>query len=427
MKKLFVVLLALGLVVAFSVPACAVDNIFGGYWRTRAFMQKDFNGIDDGAADIQRIDTRTRLYYTAKFSDNFKFVNKFEMDAVWGDAAATGYGDIGADGVKVEVKNSYVDFTIDSVNAKIGVQTYGLARGFLFSDDVAGAVVTYKGDGVSVPFAWLKAYEGSDGKTADSNDGDVDYYTIAPKFSIDKVTVNPYVMWATSDDYSAWQTSGTTRLDYPEAADVDFEEFDLYYLGLDANANLGAASVWFTGIYEMGTVGEPDGPGEIDLAAYLVALGGSTKVGAASVHGQVFYATGQDPDDNDATQFWVPKGSCYYWSEIMGLGIFDAQDSNASCDDNISNIVAFNIGATVKPMDKVSVTLDLWNAALVEDDANGENSLGTEVDLKVSYALLENLKLEAVAAYLFAGDATTGKATNDANPYELGTRLSFSF
>lgn len=428
MKKLFVVLLALGLVVAFSVPACAVDNIFGGYWRTRAYVQKDFNGNESGAKDLKQVDTRTRLYYTAKFSDNFKFVNKFEMDATWGDTAkdaGAGYGDIGADGVKVEVKNSYVDFTIDSVNTKLGVQYLKMARGFLFADDFAGAVVTYKGDGVSVPFVWMKAYEGGTGDEA--NDADVDYYAIAPTFTIDKIKVNPYLVWVTSDDYSAWQNSGSTRIDYAAASGMDIEEFDLYYLGLDADAKLGAASVWFTGIYQMGTIGEPDGPDEADFAAWLVALGGSTKVGDVSLHGQVFYATGQDPDEDDATQFWVPKGSCYYWSEIMGLGMFDNQDSNGSPDDNISNIVAFNIGASMKPMDKVTVTLDLWNASLVEDDANGETDLGTEVDLKVSYALLENLKLEAVAAYLFAGDATTAKAADDANPFEFGTQLSFSF
>jgi hypothetical protein len=425
MKKLFVVVLALGLLVAFSVPACAVENIFGGYWRTRAFMQKDFDGTDSGAKDQQLVDTRTRLYYTAKFSDNFKFVNKFEMDATWGDSAS--YGDVGADGINVEVKNSYADFTIDSINAKIGVQGYALGRGFLLSDDFAAAVVTYNGDGISVPFAWMKAYEG--GKGEDMNDGDVDYYAIAPTFSIDKIKVNPYVMWATSDDYSAWQTKdgGSARsLDYPALSGEDIQEFDLYYLGVDANADLGAASVWFTGIYEMGTFGEPDGPGELDLTAYLVALGGSTKVGAATVRGQVFYATGQDPDDNDATQFWVPKGQCRYWSEILGYGIFDT-NVNDGCGYQISNIMAFNLGATIKPMDKVTVNLDLWNASLVEDDANGENSLGTEVDLVVTYALLENLKLDFVAAYLFAGDVTTGKVENDANPYEIGTQLSFSF
>jgi hypothetical protein len=39
---------------------------------------------------------------------------------------------------------------------------------------------------------------------------------------------------------------------------------------------------------------------------------------------------------------------------------------------------------------------------------------------------MDNLNLDVVAAYLFAGDATTG-GSNDANPVEIGTQLSLSF
>ncbi|MBW2636461.1 MAG: hypothetical protein JRC86_02845 [Deltaproteobacteria bacterium] len=419
MKKLFIVLLALGLVVAFSMPACAVENIFGGYWRTRAFMQKDFDGTDTGAKDQQLVDTRTRIYYTAKFSDNFKFVNKFEFNHYWGQFQTTNKGaGIGTDNTEqFRIKNSYVDFNVDSVNAKIGLQGYKLARGFLFSDDVAGAVVTYKGDGFSVPFAWLKAYEG--GKGIDANEKDVDYYAIAPKFTLDNIKVNPYLLWITSDDYSGWNT-----LPAGAAALTAETETDIYYLGVDVDAKVGAASVWATGIYETGSV-EEKGVADTDISAYLVALGGSTKVGAATVRGQFFYATGDDADA-DYNAFWVPKGQCYYWSEILGYGIFDT-NVNDGCGYKTSDIMAFNLGATLKPMDKVTVKLDLWNANLAEDDSNGETSLGTEVDVVVTYALLENLKLDVVAAYLFAGDATTGGGDDDANPYEFGTRLSFSF
>jgi hypothetical protein len=422
MKKLLVVLLALGLVMAFSMPASAFDSEFGGYWRTRAFIEKDFDGTDSGADDLQAVDTRTRLYYTAKFSDDFKFVNKFEFNTGWGD---TGGGDIGADEIAIKVKNSYVDFNIAPVNAKIGIQGYTLARGFLFDDDFSGAVLTYKGDGISVPFMWAKAYEGGAGN--DANDYDVDYYGIAPTISLDKITVNPLLLWVTSDEASLWPKMPIVVVAATPPAVSDVGEFDAYFLGVNVDADLDVASVWFTGIYEMGTLKESGGSGEIDIAAYLVALGASANVGPASVHGQFFYATGQDPDDDDWTAYTAPPGQSYYWSEIMGLGIFDSNNSANCCGDRISDLMAFQVGATLKPMDKVSVTLDLWNASLVEDDANGETSLGTEVDLIVTYALLENLKLDVVGAYLFAGEATTGGGADEADPYEVGTRLSFSF
>ena len=104
MKKLSVLLLAATLVLAFTLPAAAVDHIFGGYFRVRAYDQQNFSGSDNtgtgypASRDLIQTDTRTRLYYTAKFSDTFQFVNKFEFNNTFGD---TNGGDIGADGTSI--------------------------------------------------------------------------------------------------------------------------------------------------------------------------------------------------------------------------------------------------------------------------------------------------------------------------------------
>jgi len=411
MKRIIVLFAAVMLVFAVSAPVGAVDSEFGGYWRTRAYTDGNFTGEDDTEAkDVTKVDTRTRLYYTAVFSDDLKFVNKFEFDASWG--APDSLGDIGADGKVFEVKNSYANFNTGSFNWLVGIQGRTLARGFLFADDFAGVALTYKGDNVSVPLIWMKANEGGSGK--DANDEDVDYYIVTPKFTMDSTTINPYLMYVSSKDASSWaKTSGN-------------EDVNVYFLGLDLDVNLGAGSVWFTGIYEGGEV-DLVGGDTIDVAAYVAALGGSVKAGGADIHGQVFYATGDDDGgDSDAEDFFVPQGQSYYWSEIMGYGTFDNQVSANSPADQVSNILAANIGATFKPMDDLSITADLWYAALAEDDAAGNTDLGTEIDLKATYKVVDNLKLDVIAAYLLAGDATYD-GDNDANPYELGLRLSLSF
>jgi hypothetical protein len=246
MRKLLVLLAAVALVVAFTVPATAFESQFGGYWRTRAVSQSDFDGADTGAKDLTRVDTRTRLYYTAKFSDNLKFVNKFEMDAVWGgDEDKTKphdsqYGDIGTDGVRVEVKNSYVDFNLQALNFKIGAQGTAIARGFLFDDDHMGAVITYKGGGFTLPIIWIKAYEGGSGK--DANDLDVDYYAISPSFKAGGLSINPYLMMIQSADVSAFE------------GDATLEGASVTYIGADLNAKFGAVSAWLTAISESGSV-----------------------------------------------------------------------------------------------------------------------------------------------------------------------------
>ena len=409
MKKLLTGLLAVGLVLALTLPAMAFDSEFGGFWRTRAYTQKNFTGNDAGTKDLQQVDTRTRLFYTAIFSDDFKFVNKFEINAAWGDTTG---GNIGTDGTTIfRIKNSYGFFNFGPVNVMLGLQPRVINRGFLFDDDYAGAAVTYKGEGFSVPFIWLKAYEGGMGN--DKNDNDVDYYVLNPTFAIGKSALKPTLAYMYSKDAHSWPSTTGNK------------ELKVYFVGLDADVNFDMGSAWFTGIYEGGDADLLNGT-SVDVKAYLLALGGTVNLGAFDIHGRAFYATGDDKTDKDAEAFFVPRGQSYYWSEIMGLGIFDNQASSGSCADKISNIMAANIGVGFKATDALKFTFDLWHAKLAEDDAKGNDTLGTEIDFRMTYALMKNLNLDLVAAYLFAGDATfTG--TNDKDAYEVGAMMSFSF
>lgn len=400
----------------FTMPAAAMEHVFGGYWRTRAYTNQDFSGNDAETLDYSVVDTRTRLYYTAIFHDNLKFVNKFEMDATWGDAGS--YGDIGADGINFEVKNSYVDFNLGPINAKVGVQGAALARGFLFDDDFSGIVAGYKDDVVSFPLIWIKSYEG--GKA--HNKRDVDYFGLNPSFNLGAITINPFGLYAYSEKAKDWakvNPNGTGEL-------------NMYYAGLNLDADMGPASLWLTGIYQGGELEKtPGSDATVDFKAWLAGAGLSLGFGPAEVHFEGFYATGDDnANDSDAETFWVPQGQSYYWAEIMGYGTFDNQVSNKAPADQIGNIMAGNVGVTIKPIPDLSVTVDGWYAALAEDMRIGdseENELGIEVDLKITYQLVKGLKLDLVGAYLFAGDVTTMKAPNDADPYEIGTQLSLSF
>jgi hypothetical protein len=426
MKKFAIISLAALLVVAFTMPAAAFESIFGGYWRTRAYTEQNYFGSKDADGDegnLSQVDTRTRLYYTAKFSDNFKFVNKFEMDAVWGDQDPAGYGDIGADGIRVEVKNTYVDFDMGPVNYKIGVQGFILARGFLADDDFAGAHVAYSNDLMTLPVFWFKAYEGS----TDNNTADTDIFGIAPSFSFgDSTKLKPYFVYWMSDNLEDYQNRGGTNLP-PIATAGALDDADVYFIGADLDMNFDALSLWLTGIYQWGTI-DFQGGGDTDISAYLVGAGASMNFGPADLHSRAFYASGDDdPDDNDIDAFTVIEGQSYYWSEIMGFGIFDNVASAGSPADQISNVWAVNLGATFKPMDKLSITGDVWYAQLAEEDVNDEDELGTEFNLKLTYKLMENMNLDVVGAYLLAGDATSQDGKNDDDPYLVGSRLSLSF
>ena len=423
MKRVGIIALATLLIVAFTIPVAALENKFGGYWRTRFDTSQNFTGNDndnDESENGSSVDTRTRLYYTAILNDDLKLVNNFEMDAVWGDKQ---YGDIGADGVKLEIKNSYADFNVGPVNAKVGVQGMTLARGFLFADDFAGAVVTYKlDDSISLPLFWVKAYEGGD----DNNIQDVDYFGISPIIKMDGISVNPFILYAGSDDVSGWKS---------EIGALDaVNNLDLYYIGVDASINIDPAKIWFTGIYQGGEIEYNNGTkwDTGDVNAFLVAAGASAGLGNIEAHGQTFYACGDETKSNKYDPgFFVLQGDSYYWSEIMGLGTFDTNSlSHGETNDHISNIIAINGGGKVTIDENLSAGLDIWYAMLAEDvkiNGKDENELGLEVDVKVTYQIVEGLKVDLIGAYLFAGDVVTNGAKDEADPYELGTRLSLSF
>jgi hypothetical protein len=416
MKKLAVALFVAFLGLAFTAPAFALENQFGGYMRVRMFNQTDFDGqgnvdgfdkatyaepefdkttgtydpaeLNREKEDAQEADMRTRLYYTAIINDNLKFVNKFEMDAVWGD---DNYGDVGADGVAVEVKNTYIDFNYGEANIKLGAQYYEIQRGFIFADDASGIVASYG----ALTALYSKITEDGDGPGDDNQ-----VYGVRYGFDLDNVKITPNFTYADlNNDNSVW------------------------HLGLDVDGAFGDVGYWGTFIYNGG---EED---DADIKAFLVALGGNVAVNdATSIHGQVFYATGTDESDTstDIEDFTVAAGASYYWSEIMGYGVFDGQASAGSPGDQISNIMAANIGVSYQATEKLTLGADLWYAEYAED-RSGYSDLGTEIDLSLAYTIIEGLRMHAVAAYLFADDATTGGVADDENPYEIGTQFSISF
>lgn len=422
MKKVLILGAVVALVAAFTVPAEAVDHKFGGMWRTRAISVKNFSGDDTEKKDEQFVDTRTRLYYTAVLNENLKLVNKFEMDATWGLPKKNDtYGGYGADAIAIEIKNTYADFNLGDFNFKVGTQPFKLARGFIWSDDATGVQAVYKGDGFTLPFYWNKGWEGGAGK--DANDEDVDFYAIAPSFKAGGFAITANLAYLTSEDYEAFSN--------PKYV-TDTEDLDIYYLGVDVDGKVGPASVWASLIYETGDATEKSTQTEFDIKAYLVAAGATMKTGFGDVHAQAFYASGDDDDaDTDFEAFMVPSIQSYTWAEIMGYGEIDYIVTPNSPGRDLTNIIAYNIGVNFKPAPKWNVLLDLWMAKLAEKNPAGDDKLGTEVDLQITYEIMKNFNLDLVAAHLWTGDATY-KKVNPGDPKqkdatELAAQLSLKF
>jgi len=476
MKKFAILALAAVMVVALTVPAAALENEFGGYWRTRMVNEGHFNGEDGDAANSRYVDTRTRLYYTAKINDNLKLVNKFEMDATWGQEESSDiavanvprdadgdpivlntnsvYGDPGADGISVEVKNSYADFNTGPVNWTVGVQPFALFREFYISDDASGIVARYKVlDNFVLAGSWLKLYEGG---SDSGNNEDIDSYTLSGAFWFsENISIKPSISYARASELNTLVALGLdgspalAGLGYTSTGLIDkagaagtinatppFGEVELFTYGFDFDASFDMFGVWATLIGQSGDVEQNTaGVSDVDFKGWLGALGGNVALGAVDLHGQFMYSPGDDDaNDTDIDNFFASNGS-YYWSEIMGLGMFDNNNPTNTPGDKIFNLMAIGVGATFAPMDKLKIKTDLWYAEREEDivfnagtpQQRKENELGTELDVVVTYELVEGLNLDLVGAYLWAGDAVSADGNNDEDPYEFGARLSLSF
>ena len=436
MKKIFIAAFIAIVGIAFTAPAFAIEHEFGGYWRTRMYTQRNFDGSDSttdtgtaktvtpwdstagaaGAAmttynpaDTTITDTRSRIYYTAILNDNLKFVNKFEMNATWG--CDLSYGDIGADGLSVLVKNSYVDFNVGPFNAKLGVQPAVVHRGLVFDDDFSGVLLSIDSSIGTTSGGFLKISEASDNTGSDANG-----YLFKHEVNLGSIILAPSIV-------------------YTDGADGNYN----YFLGADVDGNFGPTTLWGTLVYQGGVTGNtPSGVAnvELDISAWLIALGGNHNINdSVGIHGRFLFASGNDSDSTDEVQqFGTDFGGRYYvWAEIMGGGIFDGQSSSyASGPFGLSNTVAFNIGTTYQACEKLSLDFDLWYASLDESLVNQDDSLGLEIDVKATYQIIDGLSLELIGAYLFAGDGTqfdggTGVYEDDENPFEIGTRLSLSF
>jgi len=429
MKKLLVMLtavLAVTALVAGTAAAMDVNHHFGGSWRTRAYATKDFAGDqDDKSGDMQVIDTRIRIQYEADFDDVIDVYTVLEIgDTMWGSqSAGKGYGGVGTDAVSVEVKHMYGEFDWGPTTWKVGAQEEVISRGFIMWDDMYAFDINWDAEAADVKFFWGKLREGYtiDPGTDETEDFDLNIYGLYATFmSGDSLQFVPGLTVATSDDLRA-DLAGQ-------------QEHDSFYLSLDVDYFMDEnSSVWFTGIYKFGDEVVDAALNEVDYKAWLLAIGANKWIGDHEVHGQAFYATGDDGSDatEDTTFSFINTndyyGQSYYWAEILGYGWFDYQVPTGSPADQTNNIWAINLGATYTVTDITSIIFDVWKAELAEEDANGETDLGIEVDVRLSTQIIENLYLDVIGAYLFAGDAVSSDGNNDENPVEGGAYLAVYF
>jgi len=454
MKKLLVVLLALGLIVAFSMTASAADVKFSGqYYVTGQYENnRSFSNADNIATSTADIWQRARVNMAFKVAEGLSFTTQFDaLEKMWGNFSQT--------------TSTYFDRSNSRVNtAGIAIQE---------SIEFEQAYVTFD---TAVGRFQIGYQDAEQWGTGFAN-----YPNTRPR-AMFTMPLGPVFLTAVFEKYAETTNAVAGGLAGAGLKDADGEKYMLnaVYKGkaLEAGllyvyeysaytrpltANGGKAKVSSLSPYMKATFGPVYVEGEVAYAfgnyqeydvapaagdmkatgwgAYLLA---KMNLGPAYVGASFGLSTGDDPSTADkyeagpksSTQ-WSPGllfGDANYRTWIGGSNP-GGVNNGASFDSlNKRNIVAYNVFAGFNPTPKLNIDAQIWLLKAETDQLTAttktvSKSYGTEFDVTATYKIYDNLSYMVGAGYLWTGDYFKGpnQANTVGNNYLLLNKLELTF
>jgi hypothetical protein len=429
MKRLLFCLLALIFVFALVMPTYAAEVKISGLWNAKAWAKNNYDGDDDTDDSYQYVTQRMRMYFNIIASENLKLVYKNEIDMEWGDSsfavARNSGGGLGGDSVNLETKNVYLEFMVPDtpVKATLGLQGVALHRGWFFDDDVSAARFDMNFDPVVVTAYWA----GAAGLEAVDPDASNDVWHLVASGAYKAENMDARLTFGYQKG-----PNDTTTAEVPESD-------DLYLVMGEFNMNLDMVSFFVILGKNFGEV-KSDGAGDRNYDGYMAHVGANFALDMATLRAQFIYTSGDKEGDLD-DDFQGFAGETFSWAEMISDGW--SYDRNCDMgqiggDNSPSNMWAVGVGATLKPTDTMAIIMDIYYIGMVEDRTVGgdkEDTIGTEIDVRLTQKVYDNLTLSVAGAYMIADDGfgQGGTAGNWApqsagdDAYQLGIGLDFSY
>jgi hypothetical protein len=463
MRKFWIVLLALGLVSGIALSASAADVKFsGGYYVAGVYvdkpsMNKDQNtttaAIGPQALYYQRLRVETEF----KVAEGLALVTRFDaLERRWGDSRWMGTGDTynrtNAAGTvriqeNIEFERAYLDFTTKIGQFKVGYQQVNTWGTQFLDTDVTRAAIKYF---IPVgPLTLLAAIEKGPG--GDSNvgigtasDADNNIYDLAAVYKFGNGDAGLLYQKATNK---------TTRPTANRYSDLNI--FIPY-----AKMKFGPVYVEGEGIAGFGDLRKFDTAGagtDVSAQQYALYLHAKADIGPAYVGGRFFYISGDDPATTDKVEgslmnnllFGDQFNPCLImWNNEYTTWVGAIQTTPSARGANaltltpggmstyLDNAWFYQIYAGFKPTPKLDIMASVSYAYADKkpvDTTNGQlfisDVYGTEIDLKVTYKIFDNLSYMIGGAYMITGDFFKGTSTtfNKADNYLLIHELTLTF
>ena len=460
MKRFWLVMLSLGLVLAFSASAMAVDVKFSGsFYAAGMYLDKvTFKDKASGATAADSLSgTSTAFYYQRLrvgtdfiVSPGLKLVTRFDaMERIWGGTRSA-LTTVDSAGTKTENENiaidwAYINYASPIGTFDVGFMNYG-ATGTIFgnSSKPVGRIKYSYAIGPAIINAAISkvndySYSYAD-PTVTYTDADNDVYHLegvyAWKDGKAGINVN-YYRSASTKPQPLPLPAGKTAADY--------NYIKTYYLFTPyAIAKIGPVTLQAEFNYATGKSKEYDSDiSATDIDVKLDNISGwidaTADFGKFYFGGTFAYVSGNDPGTTDKEEGgtltggidWNPTLIMFnqdrtYWVNPLGLGGYDAT-TNASA---MSNAWFFQGKVGVKPIATLDIMASLAFANADKKPAGVlNNAYGWELDVTGTYKLTNNLSYMLGVGYLWTGDYYQGSNDQNGlnNNYMLINKLTLTF
>ncbi|MFI3272724.1 MAG: outer membrane homotrimeric porin [Pseudomonadota bacterium] len=411
MKRIVTLLLAAGLVMGAYTGAQAADVKVSGKWNFGFDFSSnaDYSDGEDDFVATQRL----RLQLDIIASENLKGVIFFEIgNSTWGDSSHGAA--LGADGKTVEVKRSYIDWTIPNSDAKVrmGIQGVTLPGGAfgsaLLDDDVAALVVSNAfSDNFALTAFWARPFDGGYSNSgvgtnfqSESYNDEMDMFGLIAPITLDGHAITPYFVYASVgedvlyDGYtSEINNNGNIRFALTE-------DLDIYYFGV-AYSMTAFDPFTLDVSFLYGNADNDD----IDQSGWMVDFKAAYALDFMTPAIIGWYASGADSKGDGvlptfAAGAWYPTsfgyvGSCYRMDTNTsespeGTWAIGLELADISFIEDLTHVFRFVYSEATNDSDAADYTFSSYGDAGAPVMMRGDDS-SIEINFDSTYQIYENL------------------------------------
>ena len=428
MKRFLLVMLALGLITAFSTTVFAADVKFSGQFYAAGMyvdqmsLAKDATGYASTAFYFQRLRVQTEFIV----SPALKLVTRFDaLERIWGGTrSATGTTlDVDSAGTRAENENIAFDWVYINYKSRIGTFDVGVmndgSTGTIFGNSLAPAArikYSYTFAPVTINLAYTKVKEKSHNAVTSSTVTDADNN----KYGIEGVYSWKGGKAGLQVNYYDYRENRSTLPNPYEAT---------YYLITPyAIAKVRPVALQAELNYAFGKIRDYEAPSALtdvklrELSGWIDAL---ADFGMFYAGGTFVYVSGDNPGTTTKQEGGTLSGGrdwnpCLilfsYYDTYRWAGAIRGWDGTAAGDVNntMKNAFFYQGRVGVRPIADLDIMASL-SYAVAERKPSGylKKDYGVEFDLTANYKITNNLSYMLGVGYLWTGDYF--KHNNDAN------------